>query len=149
MAGIVAVGGVSMFMAGAMGLKAMSDYQHMRSGACEVARADVFMVNNNVLARQGEGIPSMPEGERAKIEKQKAAGIRGGVKRDGPTFLEKVPSKPVAGDPRMKYMGIGKQGTNPFNTQGNLTDILAKVPTKAHGASAEYQASVRPEPRRI
>jgi hypothetical protein len=149
MAGVVAVtGGISMFMAGAMGLKAMSDMHHLQSGSCEVARSNVFMSKNNVLARQGGGLPSMPEGERIKLERQKAAGIRGGVKKDTPSYLDNVPSKPVAGDTRMKYMGVGKQGANPFNSQSTLTDILDRVPKQSSGGSADYKASVRPEPNR-
>eukprot|EP00186_Timspurckia_oligopyrenoides_P003911 CAMPEP_0182448278 /NCGR_PEP_ID=MMETSP1172-20130603/25661_1 /TAXON_ID=708627 /ORGANISM="Timspurckia oligopyrenoides, Strain CCMP3278" /LENGTH=161 /DNA_ID=CAMNT_0024645081 /DNA_START=138 /DNA_END=623 /DNA_ORIENTATION=- len=141
--------GVMVGAAGAAGvaIKAFGEWQLYNSGACESARAapgSVFLMSNgnNVLARQGEGVPDF-SGAGSKLARQRAGGIKGGVEVKGPAFLDKVPSRAMSGDIRGKYMagGLG----NATSSQGNLTDILAKVPKKINGTD-EYKKIARPPP---
>mmetsp|Transcript_12827 Transcript_12827/g.34531 ORF Transcript_12827/g.34531 Transcript_12827/m.34531 type:complete len:163 (+) Transcript_12827:147-635(+) len=151
MAAVVGAGAVAC-VSGAVcvAVKAASEWQRARSGECAEARAmagSVFaMANgNNVLARQGRGVPDMP-GAGDKLARQRAAGIKGGVEtREQPSFLDKVPNKGIRGNLKENYT-VGKLG-NATSSQGNLPDILAKVPKKPNG-TPEYQRIARPPPSR-
>lgn len=122
------------------------------SGACaapvflkaagEAHRA--LVLQSNVLARQGESVPENA-GNGAKLARQRAAGISGGVKSKEPGYMGKVPERKVSGDLRKDYEagGLG----NATSSQGNLTDILAKVPKQTLGDS-EYKRINRPVPSR-
>lgn len=122
------------------------------SGACaapvllkaagEAHRA--LVLRSNVLARQGESVPE-DAGNAAKLARQRAAGVSGGVKSKDPAYMGKVPSRKVTGDLRKDYEagGLG----NATSSQGNLTDILSKVPRNIHG-DTEYKRINRPVPTR-
>lgn len=120
------------------------------SGACaapvllkaagEAHRA--LVLRSNILARQGVSVPE-DAGNGAKLARQRAAGVSGGVKSKEPAYMGKVPSRKVSGDLRKDYEagGLG----NATSSQGNLTDILSKVPRKTHG-DTEYKRINRPVP---
>lgn len=122
------------------------------SGACaapvlfkaagEVHRT--LVLKSNVLARQGESVPT-EAGAGQKLARQRAAGVSGGVKSKEPGYMGKVPSNKVTGDLRKDYEvgGLGKA----TSSQGNITDILAKVPKQQHGTD-EYKRINRPVPSR-
>lgn len=122
------------------------------SGACaapvlfkaagEAHRA--LVLRSNVLARQGESIPA-EAGNGGKIARQRAAGISGGVKSKTPGYMGKVPNNKMTGDLRKDYE-VGGLG-NATSSQGNIADILAKVPRQKNGTD-EYKRINRPVPRR-
>lgn len=108
----------------------------------------VLMSNkNNVLARQGYGLPD--GGEDMRLSRQRSGGISGGLNsgKKEPGFLKKVPSRASSGDTRKKFL-INNRG-NATSTRGTLEDQLSKVPRRTHGASADYKRANRPTPSRL
>lgn len=108
----------------------------------------VLMSNkNNILARQGYGIPDI--GEDAKLSRQRSGGISGGLtpQKKEPGFLKKVPSRGQSGDKRKDFLTSGRG--NATSSRGTLQDQLSKVPRRTHGASADYKRANRPTPSRL
>lgn len=103
-------------------------------------------LTSDVLSRQGESVPSLP-GLGDKLSRQRASGVRGNTSDDdGPSWLKKVPKKNVTGDLRKVY-DVGARG-NATSSQGNMEDILLKVPNKGSYGTEQYKRIARPEPRR-
>ncbi|KAA8491764.1 hypothetical protein FVE85_8246 [Porphyridium purpureum] len=117
-----------------------------RKVSASSCRALAMANGNNVLARQGRGAPLMPGSEK-KIQDQKAGGVKGGIETQAaPSYMAKVPSKPATGDLRFEYQE--SPGPNFLSSQGNLNDILSKVPKKPYGAAAYQKHAYRPQPSR-
>uniref|UniRef100_A0A7S0BH21 Uncharacterized protein n=1 Tax=Rhodosorus marinus TaxID=101924 RepID=A0A7S0BH21_9RHOD len=133
MASLAITGAAGAFAAAAVALK----------GAVEVQTH--FKWDNNVLARQGEGVLTKPS-DASRLQQQRAGGIKGvGADEDKePSFMDKVPRREVQGDFRSEYKT--SQGTSFTNNTSSLDDILAAVPKKANGTS-EYQKIARPKPK--
>lgn len=100
---------------------------------------------SDALARQGVGPVPLP-GAAKRAERNRAAGIPGGLADQEPAYLGRVPNRPVTGDLRKDYE-VGRLG-DATSSKGVLSDILAKVPRKTHG-SGDYKKINRPDPRRL
>lgn len=105
----------------------------------------ITVLQSNTLARQGLSVPDK-KGEDSRLSRQRAGGISGGLPKKEPSWVGKVPSKPVKGDLRKDYE-IGGLG-NATSSKGNLVDILDKVPRKTAG-TADYKNINRPQPKRL
>lgn len=101
-------------------------------------------LESNVLARQGQGTPA-DKGEDAKLARQRASGIKGGIQSKEPQYMGKVPGKKMTGDLRKDYE-IGGLG-NATSSRGILEDILSKVPRQTLGTD-EYKKIARPQPKK-
>lgn len=110
--------------------------------AGEVHRA--LVLRSNVLARQGESVPA-EAGAGRRLAQQRASGVSGSERRSEPGYMGKVPRKSMAGDLRKDYE-VGGLG-NATSSQGNITDILAKVPTQQLGTD-QYKKINRSVPSR-
>jgi len=123
-------------------LKALSSVEQVLSPARPLAAN-----KNNVLARQGNSVPSAP-GDEARRQRQRAGGIGSANEADAdePGYLGKVPKRVgVAGDIRKNYEAP-KGKNNATSSQGVLDDILAKVPSRSDYGTGDYAKSVRPQP---
>mmetsp|Transcript_39969 Transcript_39969/g.159041 ORF Transcript_39969/g.159041 Transcript_39969/m.159041 type:complete len:109 (-) Transcript_39969:389-715(-) len=105
MASLAITGAAGAFAAAAVALK----------GAVEVQTH--FKWDNNVLARQGEGMLAKPS-DASRQQQQRAGGIKGvGVEKE-PSFMDKVPKREVLGDFRSDYKT--SQGTSFTNNTSSL-----------------------------
>ena len=105
-----------------------------------------IVLQSNTLARQGNGTPTL-QGLEDTLERQRAAGIRGGLTndKDPPAYMDKVPNRPITGDSRKEYV-VGKG--NATSSRGRMADILSKVPKRTVGGSADYKKSNKSTPKR-
>lgn len=110
--------------------------------AGEVHRA--LVLQSNVLARQGESVPSQ-SGAGERLARQRASGVSGPERKKEPGYMGKVPENNLAGDLRKDYE-VGGLG-NATSSQGNIMDILAKVPRRKMGTD-QYKKINRPVPSR-
>mmetsp|Transcript_11257 Transcript_11257/g.34454 ORF Transcript_11257/g.34454 Transcript_11257/m.34454 type:complete len:145 (+) Transcript_11257:183-617(+) len=112
-------------------------------GAVEVQT--VFKWENNVLARQGEGMGMGVPSQDLTLQRQKAGGIKGANSNEGPSYANKVPKRSVQGDIRANY--LTPKGNSFTNNTSTLDDILAKVPNKGTYGTPEYRQIARPRPK--